>query len=273
MKFNKRNEVKKIEPPALWASPKQIGEILTESSYSVTSPDAIRKQYIKQVEQYPLYEKWLDWMIDEISSKLTLGQRKLITEYGSGPGLFAGKIKDLPDHEYVAIEPNQVFGGMTKDAHPLAKVIENTAESYRSPNSADIVCATATYHHFVDKFKALKNIYQNLKPGGHLLIGDVFLPAYKFDKNYNPADRQEFLDSNIAYAAKQILYMQNPDLPSIEDQLKTFILDTLRYEELKVCLYILLHQLKAAGFEDITAAEMLYKEQNIGWYKVKARKP
>lgn len=279
MTKERRPEVKENDTEARIFKPWKLTQRLAEdiaASYSVTSPEQIKNQYIKQVEQYPLYNDWLEWVYQEIDKKIQLGQTTRIIEYGSGPGLLAKKIKKLPDHEYTAVEPNIIFRQTTKEAHPFAKVVDGTAEKFQISNNAplaDLICATATYHHFKDKRLAVNQMYQNLKPGGSLLIGDVFLPKYAFDNKYNPTDRQEFLKSNITYAAKQIHYMQNPDLDAIEDQLKTFVLDTVRHEELKVCLDILLNQLDATGFQDILCTEMPYKGQEIGWYKVQATKP
>lgn len=242
-------EKDEINSNPLWDSLSDLAKNI-QQTYSVTGKEAIKKQYLGQVQQYPLYLKWFD-MIEEFVNKQ--GDNLKILEYGSGPGLLAGKlIKNAKVKEYLAVEPEEIFREMTlEETENKAKVIDAKGENYTNLESQDIIIATATYHHFYNKIKALKNIYSNLKKGGTLIIADVFIPEYEFDNNYNPKNKSAFIERVLEYTSAQIMSMPSPKTEDIADQIKTAFLDTLRIEELKVCLPIIKKQLEEIGFKNI----------------------
>ncbi len=257
----------------IWNTPEEIAYAVMQG-YSVTDKETIRKQYLAQVAQYPLYEKWFE----KIEAILTSPQ--IVVEYGSGPGVLAERLKDNKNVlSYTAIEPGETFREMTIECNPKAFVFDATAETYVLPggNFFDCAIATATYHHFHDKVKSLDNIYRNLKIGGQLIIADGFLPVYEFDENFNPTDKAEFVDAVMKYVSAQIKLMPNPTEADIEDQMRTAILDTLRVEELKVCMPILEKQLALVGFQEVKIELMRQDDERVnynhlGWYFVTAKK-
>ena len=166
---------------------------------------------------------------------------------------------------------------MPREQNPNAIVLDGAAETYISETLYDLAIATATYHHFNDKLLALKTIYRNLYPGGMLIIADGFLPEYRFDENFNPVARVEFVDAVMKYVSAQIKFMPNPSEADIEDQMRTAILDTLRIEELKVCVPIVLKQLELAGFREVNIELMKRNDSavnynNLGWHFITAKK-
>ncbi len=257
----------------IWRNTDEIAKAVM-TGYSISDKKKIREQYLHQVSQYPLYNRWFDLILEQIS----LGDSSDIVEYGSGPGVLAGRLRDNPHvRSYVAIEPGEVFREMTLEQFPNAEVVNGTAEAHLVPESFDIAIATATYHHFQDKVLALENIYQNLKPGGQLIIADGFLPEYEFDANFNPVDKSEFVSAVMKYTAAQIKLMPNPTEADIEDQMRTAILDRLRIEELKVCHSILIAQLNTVGNWNTISTLMSIKDErvdycNLGWWFTTARK-
>jgi SAM-dependent methyltransferase len=259
----------------IWKSVGSLAEAL-QKSYSVTGKEAIRDQYLEQVKQYPLYLEWFDRIISQLDK-----QEKPIgvLEYGPGPGLLAERIVQHPNVEtYLAVEPEQIFREMTAEkTGSLDSVIEGTAEGYSAPGSADLVVATAAYHHFSDKPKALKNAYELLRQGGKIIIADVFLPDYRYGPDYNPLDKTEFIEKVMEYAAAQIKSMPNPQAADIVDQIKTAFLDILRVEELKVCLPIIQNQLSKAGFKHVKCELMIGEDgsldyKNLGYYFITAKR-
>ena len=258
----------------IWTSVEKLAEAL-QRAYSVTGKETIREQYLEQVKQYPVYLEWFDRVISQLDQEKPVS----VLEYGSGPGLLAERLVRHPKVEsYHAVEPEQIFREMTAEkTGSLDSVIEGTAEEYLTPNSVDLVVATATYHHFSDKPRALKNIYDNLVQDGKLIIADVFLPDYKYDKNYDPADKTEFVEKVMEYAAAQIRAMPNPQTADVVDQMKTAFLDILRIEELKVCVPIIQDQLRESGFRDIQC-ELMTGENDfidynaLGYYFITAKK-
>lgn len=259
----------------IWTSVNDLAKAL-QSAYSVTGKEMIRKQYLEQVKQYPLYSEWFEKIVSLLDK-----QKKPIRvlEYGSGPGLLAERLVTHPKvSEYTAVEPENLFREMTRErtGHSCS-IIDGNAEDYVAFPTLDLIVATATYHHFSDKPKALKRIYNNLRAGGKLVIADVFLPNYKYNTDYNPIDKTEFVEKVMEYAAAQIRAMPNPKAEDIVDQIKTTFLDILRVEELKVCLSIVQKQLKEAGFEDINCEPMRENNNTInytalGYYFITARR-
>lgn len=259
----------------IWQKIEELGSTL-QQTYSVTGKDAIRTQYLSQVKQYPLYLKWFDKIeqqIKETSKELS------IIEYGSGPGLLAERLVLLDNViNYTVIEPEKIFREMTRNRiGNEGEIINDFAESYINSEKSDLVIATATYHHFHNKPKALTNIISNLKKGGEFILADVFLPEYKFNQNYDPKNKLEFTTAVLNFAATQIKSMSNPRLADIADQIKTAFLDILRIEELKVSLPICLRQLESAGFKEISYKVMKGSDNSInydflGYHYITAKK-
>ena len=72
--------------------------------------------------------------------------------------------------------------------------------------------------------------------------------------------------------------MPSPDEAQVIDQVMTWFLDTVRIEELKVCISILIDQLKKAGFVDIDVERMVGNNPKVnyghlGYCFITARKP
>lgn len=259
----------------IWKSINELGESL-QKGYSVTDPNTIRKQYLEQVKQYPLYLEWFD----RIEKIINQQKRSIkILEYGSGPGILAGKIINNKNiQEYIVVEPEKVFRDMTdKETNGKAKILNGTAETFHKKNYFDIIILTATYHHLFDKPKAIKNIYNNLKTKGILIIAEVFIPDYKFDKKFNPENKVQFIENILKYTSAQILSMPKPQEADVIDQIKTAFMDILRIEELKVCLPIILEQLKISNFKNIKSELMHGNNKkinytNVGYYFLTAKK-
>lgn len=264
----------KSEKTTIWESPEELASVITQG-YSVTDKEKIRAQYLEQVKQYPLYGEWFD-RIDAILRKLP--PNRFVIEYGSGPGILAGRLKDNPNvGNYIAIEPNETFREMTAEQNPKAIILKEIAETYMHPDSADVVVETGAYHHMHDKPKALQNMFANLRKDGKLIFADVFLPNYGFDEQFMPTDKKEFFGGVMRYAAAQIKSMLSPSEADIEDQIRTAFLDALRIEELKVCTPILQKQLEQTGFKNIAIELMTGDNPNIdyktlGWYFITADK-
>lgn len=242
------------DPNRIWKDLDELAESV-QRTYSVTGEKAIREQYLSQVSQYPLYLGWFDRIMGFFDS---LDKQVSILEYGPGPGLLAERVSRHPNVlSYTAVEPERIFREMTRKRLPgSGRVVGGTSETYVSREKKDVVIATATYHHMLDKERSLANIRDSLKPGGMLVMADVFLPDYAFDSRYRPVDKTEFTSRVLEYTAAQILAMPNPKAADVADQIKTAILDISRIEELKVCLPICLAQLRKAGFTSIRCEHM-----------------
>lgn len=258
----------------IWQSIDELAEKIQEG-YSVTDPKAIGEQYMATVAQYPFYQKWFDKILEVVRQN----NYTSVIEYGPGPGVLAGKLAGSGVvKNYLGVEPGEIFRQMTKqEVGDLGEVVDTLAEDLITDTKFDCAVATAAYHHFENKPEAIKKIFGNLKEGGIAIFAEVFLPDYKFDADFNPTDKKEFSESVLRYCAAQILAMPNPKSADIVDQIKAAWLDTLRIEELKVCVPILLAQLHSAGFKNIEDELMIGDNSNIdyktlGWHFITAKK-
>jgi len=265
----------KSESSRVWLTKKNLAEVI-QDTYSVGGNDAIMKQYLSTVKQYPLYLSWFTMIMKNLDEKK---EPVDVLEYGPGPGLLSELIAIHPKvKSYTAIEPHEQFRKMTKNrVQNLGIIIDSTAEKHDAPDSADVIIATAAYHHFHDKPKAISNIHKNLRKGKELVIADVFTENYDFDENYDPVDKKDFVNKMARYAAAQIMAMPNPSSWDIEDQIKTFVLDVMRIGELKVCPNIIKTQLQNSGFKNLAITKMMGNDPKIdysalGYYFITAKK-
>ena len=267
----------KNESSRVWGedASKEIADVII-SIYSVGDDKDSVNQYISTVSQYPLYPQWFEKIIKGLDKKKELVD---VLEYGPGPNPFSKIIANHPKvKRYTAIEPKENYREIIREEiSNLGKVINSTAEEYDAPDSADVIIATAAYHHFHDKPKAISNMHKNLRDGKELIIADVFTENYEFDENYDPVDKKDFVNKMARYAAAQIMAMPNPSSWDIEDQIKTFVLDVMRIGELKVCPNIIKTQLQNSGFKNLAITKMMGNDPKIdygvlGYYFITAKK-
>ncbi|RMF06165.1 class I SAM-dependent methyltransferase [Candidatus Woesearchaeota archaeon] len=251
-----------------------------ESDYSVTGQERVNF-YQEQMKQYPLYPVLFERISSEIDKVIERegGRGGLvdIIEYGPGTGDLAVMIaKKDGVGTYTVVEPDPSFLELCErkaSEHHLSnmKFVCKKAEEYISDREVEAVLHTFAFHHFDNKEEALKMIYNNLRKGGLHVIGDVFIPDYDFNKDYQPSDIGKFAESVLGCAAEHILAMPSPEEKNVADQIKTAIMDLFRYEEFKVSKEIAGKMLEDAGFKGIEFELLKGKNQRVnykrmGWY-------
>ncbi|MFH1590401.1 MAG: class I SAM-dependent methyltransferase [archaeon] len=242
--------------------------------YSVTDADAFKHLYYRQLKQYPLYAKWEQFLLDEISQCRT---ELRVLSYGPGPGIIEGKVVALENVAYMRlVEPDNFFRQLSaksiEDSLSFAgrrtsfDVIEGTAETYRGKGQYDVIMHTATGHHFPDKKLAYQNHANALRPGGRLVMTDVMLPEYAFDsETLEPNDLNQFFSLVLSYIAEQIRGMPDSGNGEVADQIKTAFQDVLNTGEHKVCLPVVIQCLEEAGFYNIQTTLFTGQKPGIDW--------
>lgn len=102
-----------------------------------------------------------------------------ILEIGSGNGYFSRAIADLvgPDGLLVATDPStdQLAGLEAEATHGNIRVVETSAEAIAIDYAdLDAAWSRGAFHHVPDKTAAFARIADLVRPGGRLVIADVF---------------------------------------------------------------------------------------------------
>jgi ubiquinone/menaquinone biosynthesis C-methylase UbiE len=106
-----------------------------------------------------------------------------LVDVGTGTAQFLVHLSTIPELQSVHLLGTDVFEDMIHEAKSavaragLSDRIEllqdDVHESRLPPRFADVIISRSTLHHWSDPVRALRNIYQVLKPGGTALIVDV----------------------------------------------------------------------------------------------------
>lgn len=237
-------------------------------TYSVGTAEQLEKFYDSQVAQYPLYPKWMDKILEIINKK----NKIKILEYGFGPGYLTKRLLKLKNViGFVGVEPHEEFIKITSKKINKFKgkkgirIVKSTAELFKTNEKFDFIICQASYHHMVDKLKALKNMYEHLEKGGTLIIAEVFFPEYKFNNIYEPIDKVEYIESVSRYTFAQILAMPNPTTREFKDQVITWFLDLIGIDEHKVCIAILKDQLRKTKFKNVQIKLLKGNNKSFDW--------
>lgn len=194
-------------------------------------------------------------MIEKISSKLS----RDCLEIGVGTGLLTDKlIRNTKISDLGLIEPDQIFVKRFFKRFPERLVDNSDGIYYQHPRQLDFIAMSLVYHHIPDGDKQtfLRNMYRNLKDGGLLVMGDVFLLPYLNDGGRNDS-LIHFHQSRIFRLSKQKL--ADIERIALEEGLK-------RSGEWKTSYNFLEHQLRNSGFRNIYFEDI--GNQNTGGYKI-----
>ena len=125
---------------------------------------------------------------------------KTLLDVGCGTGRLLRKARNYwPDAEFIGVDP---AAGMIENARrlmPDAKFYVSQAESLPLPDaSVNLAFSTASFHHWRDPEKGLREIRRVLQAGGLLLLADVWPPfglsklIHHFQTNNPNALRETF---------------------------------------------------------------------------------
>ena len=150
---------------------------MTKDTMGEAEFNKVRSQmYERAISQYPL-ARAMD--ISAMHGHLSPKKGEKILGVGEGNGYFCQPILDaVGEHGvYVVTEPSQFQLDNLKNRISLSQleVITSGAEAIPiKENYFDKVWSFGAFHHCPDQTEAMKRMYQSLRPGGEIVICDVF---------------------------------------------------------------------------------------------------
>ena len=138
--------------------------------------DGLRaKLYSEALKEFPNARKTdIDLMANYLSPK----SGETILEIGAGNGIFSGAIADatLPNGKVIVTDPSreQLFGVSDLGRENIEIRNEGADMLSLQENGIDGIWSFGAVHHIFNKTAAFNNFNRCLKPGGRLVIGDVF---------------------------------------------------------------------------------------------------
>jgi len=208
--------------------------------------------YDRAILSHSEYNEMTNVMLDFISGT--------VLEVGSGTGLFTKKITEKGNNLLFCIEPDTNFYKQFKVNLPSISIERFGGENYKSTNSFDCITMCLVLHHIKDngKLNFLKNLRENLKENGTIIVGDVFLPKY-----INSVGWKESLNKYHNYRLRKAKDKE-PFVGYIEKQA---LLDGLNKNgEYKISLEIAIDLFEKVGFSEIRSIPI--QSQEYGGYNI-----
>ncbi|HUL00023.1 MAG TPA: class I SAM-dependent methyltransferase, partial [Nitrospirota bacterium] len=110
----------------------------------------------------------------------------LVVDFCAGTGLFSEHILEVANvGKVVCVDTDDQFldasrQRLTKHANIEFEFRNEDATTFRYPEKVDLILMGSAYHHVLneEKVQFLKNAKELLKPDGHILVNENFLPPY-----------------------------------------------------------------------------------------------
>ena len=133
-------------------------------------------EYDNTLGKVDRHNKLLDLVVD--LSGVKDGEKVL--DIGCGTGLLSLKFLEKADCIIYGIDNSfemlEIFKEKIKKLNLADKISLEFGDAENinfEDEKFDVIASTVTLHHLKDKYPAVKKIYEILKPGGRLLIGDI----------------------------------------------------------------------------------------------------
>jgi SAM-dependent methyltransferase len=135
-----------------------------------------------------LYISASDKFLAETIKKETHNEAAEVVELGSGPGRILPLLREsLPNAHISAVEADRTFADYAQSIMGNSvDFIFGDVEHYQHPRLVDAFCSQGFHHHVAKGKKTknyLKNIYNQLRPGGIYVLSDEFLPDYSSEED------------------------------------------------------------------------------------------
>ncbi len=153
------------------------------------------EEYDKFMEKYPLEQRII---IDFIIERYNKNKKLKVVEFGAGTGRFTKSLlSKFPKMNITLVEPDKnccMKLNKLKQKYKQVKIIQSSAEKFKSIHKFDIAVMTTAFHHipFTSKNKFLNMIKNILKREGMFLCTDNFIAEYK-----NMEEREIILRKSI----------------------------------------------------------------------------
>jgi SAM-dependent methyltransferase len=126
---------------------------------------------------------YIEWQIEPFMPYL----RGQILEVGIGHGSFAPLLRQCGVYVGIDIDPDSVANARRRfpgDEFAVCDILDESNLKLILPNGADAIISVNVLEHIEDDHRALRNLIETLRPGGHLLLN---VPALML--LYNDLDR------------------------------------------------------------------------------------
>jgi SAM-dependent methyltransferase len=117
-----------------------------------------------------------DWM-EEFASHAPADRPLAVLDLGCGIGRFTPALADTFGGPVYGVEPSARMREIAIDsaAHPDVTYLEGSGEAIPLPDeSCDLALLFLSFHHFVDRLQALRELRRVLRPGGVVLLRTQF---------------------------------------------------------------------------------------------------
>lgn len=212
----------------------------------------VQDVYDKAILSHPEYTEMTDKMLELISGT--------VLEVGSGTGLFTKQILKKGVGLLFCIEPDKEFYAKFKENNPRVDIEKISGENYHQPESFDTITMSLVLHHIKDEKKKnfLLNLKKNLKSGGKIIIGDVFLPPYKNKIGWKES-LKKYHENRLKLIKEDETFVKYIELEAWEDGKN-------KSSEFKICISEALHLLKETGYSQIDVIPV--GSQDFGGYNI-----
>jgi SAM-dependent methyltransferase len=164
---------------------------------------------------HAFYEDMLAYIINDLKSMETQGEKIRVLEWGAGTGLVTEELAKLPHLDVTALEyDSECYEFLCKhiDDNSIT-CVHGDILTYYEENKFDVVLSVFAHDH-VHYEKAtgqVANIRRNLRDGGRYIMGGEILPKYE-----TPEERAQSLISYHSIIVEQALAEQHFRLAQLE---------------------------------------------------------
>jgi ubiquinone/menaquinone biosynthesis C-methylase UbiE len=130
---------------------------------------------------------------------------QVVLDVGCGTGRLLRKVRERwPTAQLIGVDAAAGMIDRARQLMPYATFYVSKAESLPLlDDSVDLALSTASFHHWQDKEKALREIKRVLRLGGRFILGDIWPPfglsrfASHFRSNNPVRIREAFVDAGL----------------------------------------------------------------------------
>jgi SAM-dependent methyltransferase len=131
--------------------------------------------YENSLEQWFFFDRIQKAVLNMVEKEYT---PQVVLDVGCGTGRLLRKVRERwPRAQLIGVDAAAGMVNKARQLMPYAMFYVSKAESLPLPDdSVDLALSTASFHHWQDKEKALREIKRVLRLGGRFYLGDIWPP-------------------------------------------------------------------------------------------------